>query len=485
MDPDYLLLIEDDEGLREAFEVTLSMAGISFQSATNSEAAIDILSTRPGCRAVISDIRLPGMSGLTCLRVINRSWPGLPVVLMTAFADTKVAVEALKGGARDLLLKPFRPEQLVEVAKRYANTKQTPSGIEGAPVCVDPKSKLLIERAIRVSKTEATVLLLGESGTGKEVIASFIHKQSPRAKGPFVAINCAAIPATLLEATLFGYEKGAFTGASRPQPGKFEVAASGTIFLDEIGEMALDLQAKLLRILQERQVERVGSHESISLDVRIIAATNQNLATRVAEGLFREDLYYRINVFPLHIAPLRERPDDILPLAEHFLLKYRGQMGQPEARLSERTIEVLRLLPWPGNARELENVIQRGLLLCNGRFIDPEDMSLDAINATRQISLPVSSRFAQAINQIAYNNLDPIHEGDSTRRGSLLGEDKSQSGDAGRQPSDVKDLEREHILKILKSVNGHRKRAVNILGISERTLRYKLKQWREAGYQIP
>lgn len=485
MDADYLLLIEDDEALREAFEVTLSMAAISFRSAASGEAAIDILATRPGCRAVISDIRLPGMSGLACLGVINRSWPGLPVVLMTAFADTKVAVEALKGGARDLLLKPFRPEQLVEVAKRYANPKQTFSGIEGAPVCVDPKSKLLIERAIRVAKTDATVLLLGESGTGKEVIASFIHKQSQRAKGPFVAINCAAIPATLLEATLFGYEKGAFTGASRPQPGKFEVAASGTIFLDEIGEMALDLQAKLLRILQERQVERVGSHESISLDVRIIAATNQNLPTRVSDGLFREDLYYRINVFPLHIAPLRERPDDILPLAEHFLLKYRGQMGQPEARLSERTIEVLRSLPWPGNARELENVIQRGLLLCNGRFIDPEDMSLDATNDTRQNIWPVSSRFAQVTNQVDHNDLELKHESDSARRGSLLSEDKSHSGDTSSLPSDVKDLEREHILKVLNSVNGHRKRAVNILGISERTLRYKLKQWREAGYQIP
>lgn len=485
MEQDYLLLIEDDEGLREAFEVTLSMASINFKSTSSAEAALSILRSTPGCKAVISDIRLPGMSGIDCLGVINRSWPGLPVVLMTAFADTKVAVEALKGGARDLLLKPFRPEQLVEVARRYAEPKRSSMDVEGTPVCADPKSKHLLERAARVAKTDATVLLLGESGTGKEVIASFIHKRSPRANGPFVAINCAAIPSTLLEATLFGHEKGAFTGATKPQPGKFEVAATGTIFLDEIGEMALDLQAKLLRILQERKVERVGSHDSISLDVRIIAATNQDLEKRVTEGRFREDLFYRINVFPIHISPLRERPGDILPLAEHFLLKYRVQMGQPEARLSDATMALLTKLRWPGNARELENVIQRGLLLCNGRLIEPNDMSIDSTYTRRQYGLPTHSPPAQLIDRSQHNNLGSCESEIDAPSEKYPIRDRGPLENDTDLPSDVRDLEREHILSVLKRVNGHRKKAVEILGISERTLRYKLKQWREAGYLIP
>ena len=382
------------------------------------------------------------------------------------------------------------------MVKRYSGSRFALSRTETGLIYADPKSRQLLERASRVAKTDATVLLLGESGTGKEVLASFIHRQSLRASGPFVALNCAAIPSTLLEATLFGYERGAYTGANRAQPGKFEIAASGTIFLDEIGELALDLQAKLLRILQERKVERVGSNESKSLDVRVIAATNQDLGKRTAAGMFREDLYYRINVFPIQISPLRERLGDILPLAEHFLLKYRGQMGQPEARLSPRSLSALCEQSWPGNARELENAIQRGLLLCNGRLIEPEDMSLDD-HPPKQVFKAVDAGVSDHPNQpsvsfpVADQEGSPSYDGN---REPLNFRQFRPTDNAGKTPSpgetpsvpgDVRALERQHILSVLSRVKGRRKLAVEILGISERTLRYKLKQWREEGFEVP
>jgi two-component system response regulator FlrC len=315
---------------------------------------------------------------------------------------------------------------------------------------------------------------MGESGSGKEVMAQYVHQRSPRSKQNFVAINCAAIPSTLLEATLFGHERGAFTGANKSQPGKFELAQSGTIFLDEIGEMPLELQTKLLRVLQERQVERVGSHQTISLDVRVIAATNQDLTKRVSQGAFREDLYYRINVFPLRVPALRERKADILPLAERFLLKYRASMGQPEAKLNEAARQRLLSYGWPGNVRELENAIQRALLLCDGIWIQPDDLALDPLAPIGQPQPPGQTNTigqpAPHIPQAHERPLTPIaHEGQPAH--DALG--------------DIKALEREHILAVLASVGGSRRKAVQILGISERTLRYKLKTWRESGIPIP
>lgn len=489
-----ILLVEDDPALREALEVTLAMEEIGYLAVSSAEDALRELKSS-NFSALVSDIRLPLLSGLDLLFETRKLKPELPVVLMTAYADASTAVEALRGGARDFLLKPFRPEQFVEVIRRYIS--QDPSQSPGAngPVAVAPQSRQLISKLDRVAQTDATVLLTGESGSGKEVMAQYLHQRSQRAKQSYVAINCAAIPSTLLEATLFGYERGAFTGASKSQPGKFELAQGGTIFLDEIGEMPMELQTKLLRVLQERQVERVGSHQTIKLDVRVIAATNQDLAKRVSQGAFREDLFYRINVFPLRIPALRERIADILPLAERFLLRYRASMGQPEAKLSDIARQRLTAYAWPGNVRELENAIQRALLLCDGIWIQPEDLALDFDRMVEpqpsgKPNGPEESRESEGVDSAPESRF-PEARGSETRSiEARSAEAQAREHRAPDRPSEIKYpdmrvMEREHILAILAQVGGNRRKAVQILGISERTLRYKLKLWRDSGIPIP
>ena len=481
-----LLLVEDDPALREALEVTLSMESIPFQAVDSAEAAQAALDSR-AFSAMVSDIRLPKASGLTLLFEARRRYSNMPVVLMTAYADAKTAVEALRGGARDFLLKPFRPEQFVDVIRRYLPEDSLEHPRSDGPVAVDPLMRQLLSRIERVAQTDATVLLLGDSGSGKEVMAQYLHQRSHRVNASFVAINCAAIPSTLLEATLFGHEKGAFTGALKGQSGKFELAQGGSIFLDEIGEMPMELQTKLLRVLQEKQVERVGSHQTISLDVRVIAATNQDLAKRVAQGHFREDLFYRINVFPLKVPALRERPADIIPLAERFLLKYRASMGQPEAKLGERARQVLCHYPWPGNVRELENAIQRALLLCNGYLIEPADLALDFHNL--HIPSSAEGQTTIATSTMTAPRLDPGDDDAQAieaamTQGPIDGE-AQESTTPSLAPTDMRQLERDHILSVLRQVGGNRRKAVEMLGISERTLRYKLKVWREAGIDVP
>jgi len=291
-------------------------------------------------------------------------------------------------------------------------------------------------------------MLTGESGCGKEVVAKFIHRQSPRSEHPFIAINCAAIPDHLLEATLFGYEKGAFTGASQSQPGKFEQAQGGTLLLDEVSEMPLALQAKLLRVLQEREVERVGGRKAIPLDIRLIATSNRDMAEMVARGGFREDLYYRLNVFPLMIPPLRERPLDIVPMAQRILDRNDGRNGQSPLQLSSQAAARLMQHHWPGNVRELENVIQRAMILAMGSIIEIEDLNLPRVESVLE---PVD---------------EPVH-------------DQIES-DGDDSQLDMKSLEKAHIIETLNAVNGSRKLAVKRLGISERTLRYKLQQYRLA-----
>jgi len=492
-----LLLVEDDPSLREALEVTLAIEEIPFTSCASAEAALSAINTQDWA-VLVSDIRLPGASGIDLLFESRRLRPELPVVLMTAFADAATAVDALRGGARDFLLKPFKPDQFTEVVRRYLPIDDL--GVPGpdGPVAVDPVTRHLISRLDRVAQTDATVLLLGESGSGKEVMAQYLHARSQRARHPFVAINCAAIPSTLLEATLFGHEKGAFTGAVKSQPGKFELAKGGSIFLDEIGEMPLDLQTKLLRVLQERQVERVGSHQTIALELRVITATNQDLVKRIAEGKFREDLYFRINVFPLRVAPLRERRADIVPLAERFLLKYRASMGQPEAKLADATRKLLLAYPWPGNVRELENAVQRGLLLCTGLWIQPEDLALAntcdhrpdrrdgpgfaAVEARPGGEAPGCSGDGLAAQA---DWLRRLHEDLPKNEGGIQRYGEPRPSKLEGRSGDIREMERDHILQVLRGVDGNRKKAVQILGISERTLRYKLKLWRESGILIP
>jgi two-component system response regulator FlrC len=468
--------VEDDDALREAISFTLGVHDISHCLAGNGIEALALLNTETPA-IIVSDVRMPELDGIGLLRAVRRQMPDVPFVLMTAYADVSAAVDAIKCGAREFLLKPFQPETLIEVVERH-RADPTASG----PVGEDPAFLQMLTRLRRVAASELSVLLSGESGTGKEVLARDVHAHSQRARGPFVAINCAAIPKDLLEATLFGYERGAFTGAQKSQAGKFELAHGGTLFLDEIGEMPPELQAKLLRVLQERVVERVGSHQEISLDFRLVAATNRRLEQAVRDGRFREDLYFRIGVFPLEIPPLRTRVDDIDVLSRHFLRRYSAPAGRPGARLSDAAMARMRQHPWPGNVRELENVIQRALLMADTDEILPDDLGLPLpvnvnLGTTEppNVALPIAN---SPTNQLAVSSSPPENATDGPENSTLS--EMSSSGDA----VDMRSIEREHILQVLRTVNGSRRRAVELLGISERALRYKLKSYREEGHEI-
>ena len=458
--PFQILLVEDDTDLREAISVTLRLGGVEHQAFECAEDALPAIDPEAE-QMLVTDFRLPGMNGLQLLAQARERHPQLPVVVMTAYADTQLAVQALKGGARDFLIKPFMPQQLLEViARHHPSPRPAKTGTEAEIIAADPAILAVKNRCERVAGTGATVLLTGESGVGKDVFAKQIHQLSDRRNKPYVAINCAAIPENLLESTLFGYEKGAFTGAAKAQPGKFEQANGGTLFLDEIGEMPLELQAKLLRVLQDQVVERLGSLRSIHCDVRIVAATNQDLQQRVKDSKFREDLYFRLAVFPIRIPPLRERKNDILPLAEHFLVRYGRTMGRQGLKLSPASQNDLANYPWPGNVRELENAIQRALLLSDGEMIEPADIELHGSQVPAQTASPA-----------------PPTALDGTALAYVLDQESTASG-----AQDMDSIEREHILKVLKQVGGNRKEAVNVLGLSERALRYKLKAYKEAGF---
>jgi len=372
-----LLIVEDDKGLAEALEDTLMLASYQCKIVYSAEEAIIALKHSP-FDMVVSDVNLPGMDGYGLLHHVIDTYPELPIMLMTAYGDIARAVEAMRDGAVDYLLKPFQEEELLNVIAKYT-AKATPS-LNPQPIAKDPSSVALLDLAKRVAVTDSTVLICGESGTGKEVLAHYIHQHSSRPNAPFVAINCAAIPENMLEAILFGYEKGAYTGAVSSQAGKFEQANGGTLLLDEITEMDVSLQAKLLRVLQEQEVERLGGKKSIPLDVRVIATTNRDLADYVREGGFREDLYYRLNVFPLRWAPIRERKGDILPIAHHLLAKHAEKMRISGAVLKPSAQSKLESHPWPGNVRELDNVIQRALILSPSAQINEDHIAFDMMS---------------------------------------------------------------------------------------------------------
>ncbi|MGN8274075.1 sigma-54-dependent response regulator transcription factor FleR [Pseudomonas sp. SMN5] len=451
-----VLLVEDDRALREALVDTLILAGHDYAAVGSAEEAL-LAADREAFSLVISDVNMPGMDGHQLLGLLRASQPQLPVLLMTAHGAVERAVEAMRQGAADYLVKPFEPKALLELVARHALGSLAVEG-EG-PVAIEPASAQLLELAARVARSDSTVLISGESGTGKEVLARYIHQQSRRANEPFIAINCAAIPDNMLEATLFGHEKGSFTGAIAAQAGKFEQADGGTILLDEISEMPLGLQAKLLRVLQEREVERVGARKPISLDIRVVATTNRDLAGEVAAGRFREDLYYRLSVFPLAWRPLRERTADILPLAERLLARHVNKMKHAPARLSAEARACLVAYPWPGNVRELDNAIQRALILQQGGLIQPQDFCLAGPVACAP--LPASAPSATFV---------PAPQADSESAGAL--------GD------DLRRREFQMIIDTLRAERGRRKEAAERLGISPRTLRYKLAQMRDAGMDV-
>lgn len=433
-----VLVVEDDRDLAEALCDILHGADIPACMAGDGEAAWRRIG-EGDIGLVLSDVQMPSLDGYGLLQRIRRDEPGLPVVMMTAHATIERAVRAMRDGADDYLVKPFDAARLLEVARRFLHADNAGD----TPVAADPASVQLLAVARRVAASDTTVLACGESGTGKEVIARYIHRHSPRASGPFVAINCAAIPESMLEATLFGHEKGAFTGAANARAGTFERAQGGTLLLDEVSEMALPLQAKLLRVLQEREVERLGSQRSVRLDVRVVATTNRDLAASVQRGDFREDLYYRLNVFPLHLPALRERNGDILPLARHRLAAHATRMRRPQPQLSAAAQTRLLAHTWPGNVRELDNLMQRALILCSGECIDAGDLRFESIGDG--IPTPTATPSAQGL--------------------------------AGAQRENEDNL----ILDALRENHGSRRETAAQLGVSERTLRYKLARLRAAG----
>ncbi|KAE9658655.1 sigma-54-dependent Fis family transcriptional regulator [Pseudomonas sp. PB105] len=447
-----VLLVEDDRALREALADTLLLAGHDYRAVGSAEEALEAVEQET-FSLVVSDVNMPGMDGHQLLALLRARQPQLPVLLMTAHGAVERAVDAMRQGAADYLVKPFEPKALIELVARHALGVIPASEGEG-PIAFEPASAQLLELAARVARSDSTVLISGESGTGKEVLARYIHQQSTRAKQPFIAINCAAIPDNMLEATLFGHEKGSFTGAIAAQAGKFEQADGGTILLDEISEMPLGLQAKLLRVLQEREVERVGARKPIQLDIRVVATTNRDLAGEVAAGRFREDLFYRLSVFPLAWRPLRERPADIVPLAERLLNNHVKKMKHAQARLSAEAQACLISYPWPGNVRELDNAIQRALILQQGGLIQPQDFCLSMGSGAAPLpTLAPAPVIAEA---------EP---------GGALGDD-------------LRRREFQMIIDTLRAERGRRKEAAERLGISPRTLRYKLAQMRDAGMDV-
>jgi len=445
-----VLIVEDDEQLREAICDTCEMAGYSVVCAEHGQAALLRL-TEYKFKLVISDVQMQPMDGAELLAQIKQKYNDLPVVVMTAYASIEKAVDFMRLGAADYLVKPFEAETLQQVVKQFMNELPTVTRKikqEMELLAEDEKMQSLKLLASKVAQSEATVLLCGESGVGKEVFAQFIHNQSRRANEGFVAINCAAIPENMLEAVLFGYEKGAFTGAVQATPGKFELAQNGTLLLDEISEMDAALQAKLLRVLQEKEVERLGGRKLIKLNVRVLATTNRNLKEEVKNGRFREDLFYRLSVFPIQIPPLRDRVADIIPIANKLLNKNINKKSE-KLILSADAQQKLLNYSWKGNVRELDNVMQRALIFKTENEINAEDIHLEIDDYDFQNSS---------------QNAEPVQDSELV--------------------NGLKDREQQLILEALKAGKGSRKYAAERLGISPRTLRYKLARMRDCGITV-
>ena len=460
-----ILIVEDDASLREAVSDTLTLQDYAVVCAESGESAIVALKEQ-SFDFIVSDVSMPGMSGHDLLAYVRQYYPQIPMLLVTAYAAVDKAVDAMHKGAVDYLVKPFAPDQLIELIEQHSPRVPT-SGSE--PVAADAASQHVLALARKVAVTDSTILISGESGTGKEVLARYIHQHSGRANGPFIAINCAAIPENMLEATLFGHEKGSFTGAVASHPGKFEQANGGTILLDEISEMDMGLQAKLLRVLQEKEVERIGGRKVIELDVRVLATTNRSMAEEVNSGRFREDLFYRLSVFPLQWQPLRNRKADILPLAENLLLKHGKKMHKPGLNFDESAKLVLLEHSWPGNVRELDNAIQRALILQSGQWITGYDLGLSGEHLID----------FEAHRDALVVTLPPIDSNVGLPAMVASTPVKNEGIHA-----DMKHREFELILNALRVHSGRKNRAADHLGISSRTLRYKLARMRELGMDV-
>lgn len=452
-----ILIVEDRESMAEMLRTTLESEGFRVYAAKDASQAVKKL-RQEKVDLVLTDLKLPGKDGVEVLRASREDDPLRPVIVMTAYGSVEKAVQAMKEGAHDFITKPFDTEHLVMLIKRaLENQRLLTENIllreELAPrffptiVGKSEKIMAMADKLKRVAPAKSTVLLLGESGTGKELFARAIHCLSPRRQYPFVAINCAAIPAELLESELFGHEKGAFTGADRTKPGKFELANMGTVFLDEVAELDPPLQAKLLRVLQEGEIERVGGSRPIKIDVRVVAASNRDIEKEVAREHFREDLFYRLNVFPLQIPPLRERREDIPLLAEYFMNKYSAELKSGRKKLSAEALRTLEAYQWKGNVRELENTIERALILCDSDTIKPEHLCL---NPTPQSG---PQGFAAGV---------------SPEPGVSLGQVSKRA---------QRMAESERIRQALSEARGNKTRAAEALKVSYKTLLTKIKDY--------
>jgi DNA-binding NtrC family response regulator len=448
-----ILIVDDETKMLRVLELQLQSAGYDILKAESAEDGLRrleaVASDGDGVALVMTDLRLPGVDGLEFLRKVRAQTPGVPVIVMTAFGTVETAVEAMKAGASDYLLKPFSLEDMMitidkvlelhalrseNIALKAELTRQYDFG---QLIGRSERMKDVFEAAQRVAPTHATVLLGGESGTGKGMLARAIHINSPRRDGPFIKINCSAIPENLMEAELFGYEKGAFTGAMKSHPGKFEQADGGTVFLDEIGDVPMPIQVKLLRVLQEKEFERLGGTKTIRVSVRIIAATNQDLRAALEQGSFREDLYYRLNVVPIDIPPLRERREDIAFLIDHFLKRFAADTGDRIRGISSEAVEMLAGYRWPGNVRELENIIQRAMVMAKSDVIGVEDIHLD--HAGR--------------SQVSSDGIPFLPEGVT-----------------------LDEYEQELIREALRRTGDNKSQAARLLGLTRNALRYRLSQ---------
>jgi DNA-binding NtrC family response regulator len=448
-----ILIVEDKKSMASMLKETLESEGYRALISSRAKDGIRLINEE-SVDMVLTDLKLPGRDGIEVLRASKEENPLRPVIVMTAFGSVNTAVKAMKHGAYDFITKPFDMDHLLMLIKRALDAqrlltenmllREEFSSRLGLPEIIG-KSEKMLEVANNIQKAapaKTTILLLGESGTGKELFARAIHHLSGREEYPFVPINCSAIPVELLESELFGYEKGAFSGAESRKPGKFELANKGTLFLDEVGEMGTGLQSKLLRFLQEGEIERIGGTRTIKLDVRIVAASNRDLEKAIAEGEFREDLFYRLNVFPIRIPPLRERKGDIPLLVEYFISKYSSELASDVKDISENALRLLESYSWKGNVRELENTIERAIILCDAQNIRPEHLAPSSLNITRLLNdIPMDG------------TLDEI-----SRKAARI-------------------VETERIKKALEDVSGNKTKAAEQLKVSYKTLLTKIKEY--------
>lgn len=496
-----VLVVDDKELLRDSVGATLQRAGYSVVTASSGAQALETIARRrPEC--VVTDLKMPGMTGLELLEQARQIDDCLAVVVMTAYGAVDTAVQAIKMGAFDYITKPFEGDELIVSVKRAIEHAKLarenavlrsaamdagvrgPAGVGEGPRGLDrlvgdsPGMRRVKQQVLAVAESHGTVLICGESGTGKEVVARAVHELSPRAGEAMLAVNCAALSEGLLESELFGHERGAFTGAERMRKGRFELADRGTLLLDEISEISPRVQAKLLRVLQERAFERVGSSMTMGVDVRVVATSNRDLPRAVSKGDFRQDLFFRLNVLPIHLPPLRDRLEDVPALVERFVAGVSGREGRPRTQFAPEAIELLQGYSWPGNVRELQNIVERAVVLCRGErversMLEPWLMGMDGLGAfTVAGAAHVALTPVQAL----------VNAAPAATSASVVVEPKPEAAAQGTIALDgrlLEDIERDAIVTTLGKFNGHRQRTAQALGIGVRTLGLKLKKWKQ------